>query len=74
MNAKKKWNNIISKLKKENGFKIVHLSMYGEKINEIGADFAPNDSNEKVNRQSIKLKLENLNFNFDINKRKVKDN
>lgn len=28
------WKSII-KLKKENGFKIVHLSMYGEKINEI---------------------------------------
>jgi tRNA (cytidine56-2'-O)-methyltransferase len=31
------WKTII-KLKKENGFKIVHLSMYGEKINEIQSD------------------------------------
>ena len=31
------WKNII-KLKKESGFKIVHLSMYGEKINQIQSD------------------------------------
>ena len=31
------WKPII-KLKKENGFKIVHLSMYGEKINDVQFD------------------------------------
>ncbi|MDH3277557.1 MAG: tRNA (cytidine(56)-2'-O)-methyltransferase [Nitrosopumilus sp.] len=31
------WKSII-KLKKENGFKIVHLSMYGEKIDEIQSE------------------------------------
>ena len=31
------WKPVI-KMKKENGFKIVHLSMYGEKINDIQSD------------------------------------
>ena len=31
------WKPIL-KMKKENGFKIVHLSMYGEKINDIQSD------------------------------------
>ncbi|MDH3676679.1 MAG: tRNA (cytidine(56)-2'-O)-methyltransferase [Nitrosopumilus sp.] len=31
------WKPLIKK-KKENGFKIVHLSMYGEKINDIQSD------------------------------------
>ncbi len=31
------WKSLI-KLKKENGFKIIHLSMYGEKINDIQFD------------------------------------
>ncbi len=31
------WKSVIKK-KKENGFKIVHLTMYGEKINDIQSD------------------------------------
>ena len=31
------WKPVI-KMKKENGFKIVHLTMYGEKINDIQSD------------------------------------
>ncbi len=31
------WKTVIKK-KKENGFKIVHLTMYGEKINDIQSD------------------------------------
>ena len=31
------WKSVIKK-KKENGFKIVHLTMYGEKINELQSD------------------------------------
>jgi tRNA (cytidine56-2'-O)-methyltransferase len=31
------WKSVI-KMKKENGFKIVHLSMYGEEINDIQSD------------------------------------
>ena len=31
------WKPVV-KMKKENGFKIVHLSMYGEKINDIQSD------------------------------------
>ena len=31
------WKSVL-KLKKENGFKIVHLSMYGEKIKDIQSD------------------------------------
>ena len=36
------WKSVIKK-KKENGFKIVHLTMYGEKINDIQSDLRKED-------------------------------
>jgi len=39
----KNWKPII-KLKKENGFKIVHLSMYGEKINAIQSEIGKEEN------------------------------
>lgn len=37
------WKPVL-KMKKENGFKIVHLSMYGEKINDIQSDLRKEDN------------------------------
>ncbi len=37
------WKPVI-KMKKENGFKIVHLSMYGEKINEIQSEIGKEEN------------------------------
>ena len=43
------WKPVL-KMKKENGFKIVHLSMYGEKINDIQSDLRKED---KIHNQSF---------------------